>query len=215
VTADQAYAIAARISESIFTLRKVCTPAPSHSTFHHPGVERRLSVRDAESRSIRGRVCSCGSRRQGEVERRATVAVGPNPSAMRFDDRLADCQAHAAALWFRSKERIKYLLGVGQWQPGACVIYRDLDLAVFAQLRLHRNHAARVRYRLDAIQHQVHEHLLKLHSIRHGHGKIVFEIGADRYSVSSGFVFSIPAISPMTSFIATNSRLGGAFLYSG
>jgi hypothetical protein len=50
------------------------------------------------------------------VERRATpaVAFGPDSSAMRFDDRLADCQAHAAALWFRSKERIKYLVGLAQ-----------------------------------------------------------------------------------------------------
>jgi hypothetical protein len=70
---------------------------------------------NAESRGIHGRVCFRGSRCwQGEVECRATaaVAVGPDPSAMRFDDRLADCQAHAAALWFRSEERIKYLVGL-------------------------------------------------------------------------------------------------------
>src|ERR1700747_345825 len=89
---------------------------------------------NAESRGILGRVGFRGSRRQGEVERRATpaVAVGPDPSAMRFDDRLADCQAHAAALWFRSKERIKYLVGLAEGQPGSCVIDRDLDLAVLA-----------------------------------------------------------------------------------
>jgi len=71
---------------------------------------------------------------QGKVERRATpvVAVGPDPAAMRFDDRLADCQAHAAALWFRSKERIKYLVVLAWGQPAACVIDRDLDLAVLA-----------------------------------------------------------------------------------
>jgi len=39
---------------------------------------------------------------------------------------------------------------------------------------------------------QVHEHLLKLHSIRHGHWKIVFDIGVDRYSVSSGFASQHP-----------------------
>jgi predicted permease len=71
---------------------------------------------NAESRGIHGRVCFRGSRWQGEVERRATpaVAVGPDPSAMRFDDRLADCQAHAAALWFRRKECIEYLVGLAQ-----------------------------------------------------------------------------------------------------
>ena len=69
-----------------------------------------------ESRCIHGRAGFRGSRWQGEVERRATpaVAVGPDPSAMRFDDRHADCQAHATALWFRSKERIKYLVGLAQ-----------------------------------------------------------------------------------------------------
>src|ERR1700728_4451786 len=68
----------------------------------------------AESRGMHGRVCFRGSRWQGEVERRATpaVAIGPDSSAMRFDDRLADCQTHAAALWFLSKERIKYLVGL-------------------------------------------------------------------------------------------------------
>ena len=57
------------------------------------------SLLSIESRGLHGRVCFRWSRRQGEVERRATpaVAVGPDPSAMRFDDRLADCQAHAAA----------------------------------------------------------------------------------------------------------------------
>src|SRR6266481_4640512 len=140
-----------------------------------------------ESSCIHGRVCFRGSRWQGEVERRATaaVAVGPDPPAMRFDDRLADCQAHSAALWFRGKERIKYLVGLAQGYPGSCVIYGDLDLAVLAQLRLHRKHAASILHRLDAIQHQVHEQLLKLHPICHCHGKIVFHIGADRYSMPS------------------------------
>jgi hypothetical protein len=43
---------------------------------------------------------------------------------------------------------------------------RNLDLAVLTQLRRHRKHAARVLHRLDAVEHQVHEHLLKLHPIR-------------------------------------------------
>jgi hypothetical protein len=71
--------------------------------------------------------------------------------------------------------------------PAACVVNRDFDLAISVQLRLHRNHAGRVRDCFDSIQHQVHEHLLNLHSIRHGHWKIVFKIGADRHSMSSGF----------------------------
>ena len=61
------------------------------------------------SSCIHGAVCFRGSRWQGKVECRAApaVAAGPDPSAMRFDDRLTDRQAHAAALWFCSKERVK------------------------------------------------------------------------------------------------------------
>ena len=70
----------------------------------------------AESRGIHGRVCFRGSRRQREVERRAApaVAVGPNPAACRFDDRLTDCQAHAAALRLRRKKCVEYLVGLAQ-----------------------------------------------------------------------------------------------------
>jgi hypothetical protein len=75
---------------------------------------------NAESSGIQGRVCFRGSCWQGEVEGRATlaVAVGPDPSAVRFDDRLADCQSHAAALWLLRKECIKYLVGLAQRKPG-------------------------------------------------------------------------------------------------
>src|SRR3984885_2763611 len=77
---------------------------------------RVATLLNAESRGLHGRVCFRGSRWQGEVERPPTpaVAVGPDPSAMRFDDRLADCQTHAAALWFLSKERIKFLVSFAQ-----------------------------------------------------------------------------------------------------
>ena len=41
-----------------------------------------------------------GSRWQGEVKRGTTpaITVDPDPAAMRFDDRLADGQARAAAV---------------------------------------------------------------------------------------------------------------------
>jgi hypothetical protein len=75
---------------------------------------RTHSLLNAESRGIRGRACFRRSRRQAEVERRATsaVAVGPDPTALRFDYRLADCQAHPAAFRLRRKECVKYLAGL-------------------------------------------------------------------------------------------------------
>ena len=82
---------------------------------------------------------------------------------------LTDCQAHAAALRLRRKECVEYLVNLAQGQPGPCVMNRNLDLAILTQLRLHRKHAARVLHRLDAIQHEVHQHLLQLHPVRHRH----------------------------------------------
>src|ERR1700735_4285383 len=99
----------------------------------------RPTLLNAESCDIHGSVRFRGSRRQREVECRAAtaVAVGPDPAAMRLDDRLTDCQAHAATVRLRRKECVKYLFGFAQGQPGPCVFYRDLDLAVLTQLRLH------------------------------------------------------------------------------
>jgi hypothetical protein len=50
----------------------------------HAGWARVPALLNAESRSIHGRVCFRGSRRQGEVKRRAApaVVVGPDPSAL-------------------------------------------------------------------------------------------------------------------------------------
>ena len=52
------------------------------------------------------------------MERRArtTVTVGPDSTALRFDDRLADCQAHPAALRLCRKECVEYLVSVAQRQ---------------------------------------------------------------------------------------------------
>lgn len=47
----------------------------------------------------------------------AAVAVGPGPSALRFDARLTDCQAHATALRHRRKERVE-LVGLAQGSSG-------------------------------------------------------------------------------------------------
>src|ERR1700676_1580323 len=69
---------------------------------------------NAESRGIHGRVRFRGGRRQCEVECPAATAfaVGPDPAAMRLDDRLTNCQAHAAALRLRRKECVEYLVGL-------------------------------------------------------------------------------------------------------
>ena len=47
--------------------------------------------------------------KQSEVKCRAPAAIGigPDPPSVRFDDRLTDRQAHAAALQFGCEERIR------------------------------------------------------------------------------------------------------------
>ena len=50
------------------------------------------------------------------------------------------------------------------------MLYSDLDLAVL-RLRFDRKDAARVVHRLDAVQHEVHQHLLDLHPVREA-GKV-------------------------------------------
>src|SRR5258705_11252613 len=113
-----------------------------------PVMPRSVSTRprDTKLRHRKGRFHFLGCGPQSEIKRRATpvVAVGPNPAAMRFDNRLTDCQAHAAALRLRRKECVEYLVDLVQGQPGPCVSNRNLDLAVLTQLRLHRKHAARI-----------------------------------------------------------------------
>ena len=94
----------------------------------------------AESRGVHREGGLRGSRWQGEVERRAASLVRccPNTPTTRLNDRLADRKAHAAALRLRRKECVEYLVGLAHGQPGTCVMNRNMDLAVYAQLRLQR-----------------------------------------------------------------------------
>ena len=89
------------------------------------------------------------------MERRAApaAAVGPNPAAVRFEDRLADCQAHAAALLLRRKERAEYLVGFARGQPGPYVMNGNFNLAVLTQLR--RKYPACLPHRLDAMPPEI------------------------------------------------------------
>ncbi len=102
---------------------------------------------------------------------------------MRLHDGFADRQAHAAALRFRGEECIEDLIGLARWQSWTRIVYRDLDLAVLPQPRSDREHAAGVAHGLDAIQHQVHEHLLDLHAVSNDDGEAVSEIRTDRNRV--------------------------------
>ena len=94
---------------------------------------------------------------QGEVERRARP---PSPLAQirpPCDSTIDLLMAKPMPLPRLCRKNASNIRSALPELARACVIYRDLDLAVLTQLRLHREHAASILC-LDAIQHQVHEH---------------------------------------------------------
>src|SRR5208337_1317364 len=117
------------------------------------------------------------------------AAVGPYAPTVRFDDGFADGQTHAAALRLGCEERIEDLAGLARRQPGPGVVYRNLNLAVLLQLRFDLKDTTSVAHRFDAIQHQVHEHLLDLHTVCNDDGETVGEIRTERNCVPG----SLPA----------------------
>src|SRR6266481_9261567 len=116
----------------------------------------------------------------------APSAVGTCPQlpTMRLHNGTADGQPHPAALGLGGKERRKDLIHFLRWQPHASVTDRELELTVL-QLRLHRKLSALLPHGFDGVEHQVHEHLLQLHLIRHDFGQLG-KFGAHGNRVSIG-----------------------------
>src|ERR1700758_5684232 len=96
----------------------------------------------------------------------STVGACPQLPAMRLHNGTADGQPHAAAMRLGSKERREDLIYLLRGQPHARVTDRELELTVL-QLRLHRKLASRVLHGFDTVKHEVHEHLLQLHTVYH------------------------------------------------
>src|SRR6266853_3287431 len=96
----------------------------------------------------------------------STVGACPQLPAMRLHNGTADGQSHAAALWLGGKERRKDLIHLLRWQPHARVTDRELELTVL-QLRLDCKVTAGVHHGFDGVKHEVHEHLLQLHTVYH------------------------------------------------
>src|SRR5208282_5986905 len=119
----------------------------------------------------------------------SAVSACPQLPAMRLHNGSADGQPHAAALRLGGKERGKDLIYLLRWQAHARVTYRELELTVL-QFRLHRKLSAGVLHGFDGVEHEVHEHLLQLHTVdadfgHFGGGKL----RAHGYRVSRGLTF--------------------------
>ena len=95
--------------------------------------------------------------------RAARSVVGcPQAAAMRFNDGAADPKSHAGAVILGGKERIKDLVRLLRWQTHTGITDRDHQLLIFNGLRLYGELARPVDifHRFDAIDHEVHQHLL-------------------------------------------------------
>src|SRR5207247_993740 len=121
---------------------------------------------------------------QGELKRCGSRGVcdGPQAAAMRFDDGSADGQSHSCALRFGREEGIEDLLRLFRLQSHARIADRDQELTIVVLLRLDRKFtsSAHVLHGFDAIEHEVHQYLLQLHTVRHDLGKIVGKLATDR-----------------------------------
>src|SRR5580700_1359317 len=124
---------------------------------------------------------------KGEVKGCTAGRVGGSPQApaVRFQDGTADPESHAGPLRLGSKKRIKDLIRVLWREAHAGIGHRDQHLIILAPLRLDSElaRAIRVFHRVDAVDHEVHEHLLQLHMISHDLRKECSEIRPDQYAV--------------------------------
>src|SRR3984893_4291289 len=118
---------------------------------------------------------------QRELKRRATSHIGARPqaAAMRLDDPPTDGQSHAGSLRFGGEERLENAFGFLSRKPDARVTHRNQELTIFGSLRRDAQFTAFILLGLDAIEHEVHQYLLQLHTIRCRRWKRRVKVGAD------------------------------------
>src|SRR5262249_11398749 len=97
-------------------------------------VEVRIAFAKNMSRQTRLVLGQYWPKGQREVEDRAMRRIrgGPEPAAVRFDDRAADRQSHAHAAGLRGEEGLEYSVHTVRVDPGAAVLHRYEHLIGFA-----------------------------------------------------------------------------------
>src|SRR5260370_33174689 len=105
---------------------------------------------------------------------------------MSLDDGAADAKSHAGSVRLGSKESIEDLFRLLWGQPHSAVSDGHHNFLVLHSLRPDGEFARpiRVLHRFDAIDHEVHQHLLQLHAVGHDLGKSCREVHPDYYVVS-------------------------------
>jgi hypothetical protein len=110
-------------------------------------------------------------RRQGEAESRATVGrfiVGSNVSTMRFDDGARNGQAQSQAGDLGREKTVKEVIEMLRLDAGAAVFESAAQGGRIEECGLNNKRPARssdLRHRLDRVDRQVDEHLLKLRAV--------------------------------------------------
>jgi hypothetical protein len=97
---------------------------------------------------------------------------------VRFNNGAADPQSHAGAIGLGGKECIKYVIYLLRWKSHAGIGDRDQHLTIATALRLDSEFARPIHilHRIDAVHHQVHQHLLQLHAISHDLREVCSEL---------------------------------------
>src|SRR5713101_2911941 len=112
---------------------------------------------------------------QGELKRCTAPgsAGGPQAAAMRLDDRTADGQPHTSPVIFGRKECIEDLFRLFRGKSHTGITDRDQQLSI-AGFRPDGKltSASHSLHGIDAVEHEVHEYLLQLYTVRHDVGKI-------------------------------------------
>src|SRR6202051_4320810 len=119
---------------------------------------------------------------QGELKSCASPGGtgGPQVSAMRFNDRATDGQTHTGALILGCKECLENLFRLlrGQSHTGVADRYQHLTVAG-SRLDGKLTFASHFFHGIDAVEHEVHENLLQLDTVRHDRGKILSKLDTD------------------------------------
>src|SRR6266404_3111439 len=125
--------------------------------------------------------------RQREVKTCAArgVVASPQAATMRFDDGAADAKSHAGPKGLGGKEGIEDLVRLLWRQPHAGIRDGHHNFLVSRSLRLDGKlaRAVHVLHRVDAVDNEVHHHLLQLNRISHDLGKVFRQLGSERDGV--------------------------------
>src|ERR1700739_1686897 len=100
------------------------------------------------------------------------VVCGPKPATVGLNDRSADTKSHTGAVFLGCKKSVEYLASLIRRKSDASVFDRHKKLFVAVILGAQRELARAIDglHCVDAVNHQVHQHLLQLNAVCRSEG---------------------------------------------